>query len=65
VREDFPFGAITEVDHGHCSECGVKLPLEFIELLKETQCNKIIRCEVCGKILYLPEVDVVSPKQGR
>jgi predicted nucleic acid-binding Zn-ribbon protein len=53
VREDFPDGAITEVDHGHCGNCGVKLSLEAVELLKETKGDAIIRCEICGKILYL------------
>ncbi|BAL81292.1 zinc ribbon domain-containing protein [Caldisericum exile] len=53
IREDFPDGAITEVDHGHCGNCGVKLPIEFVEFLKETKGNKILRCEICGKILYL------------
>ncbi|MGC9100289.1 MAG: zinc ribbon domain-containing protein [Caldisericum sp.] len=53
IREDFPDGAISQVDHGHCGNCGVKLPLEFIEFLKETKGDKILRCEICGKILYL------------
>jgi len=55
IRSDFPYGAIEEVDHGHCGNCGVRLPLETLELLQETKGNEIIRCEVCGKILYIPE----------
>jgi len=55
IREDFPFGAIATVEQGYCGNCGVKLPLEFIEHLRETKGNAILRCEICGKILYLKE----------
>ncbi len=56
IKESYPEGAIAIVDHGFCSNCGVQLPLETLEELKKGKGDKIIQCEVCGKILYFPEI---------
>ncbi len=55
IKENFPYGAIATVDEDACSNCGAILPLEVLEELKEGKGEKIIRCEVCGKILYFPK----------
>jgi predicted nucleic acid-binding Zn-ribbon protein len=55
IKENFPFGAITTVDDGTCSNCGALIPLEMLEELKTGKGDHIILCEVCGKILYYPE----------
>jgi len=55
IKENYPEGAITTTDHGSCKNCGVQLPLETMEELQKSEGDKIIQCEVCGKILYFPE----------
>ncbi len=55
IKESYPEGAITTIDHGFCSNCGVQLPLEVLEELEKGKGDRIIQCEVCGKILYFPE----------
>ncbi len=55
IKQNFPYGAIATVDENACSNCGAVLPLEVLEELKEGKGEKIIRCEVCGKILYFPK----------
>lgn len=55
IKENYPEETITTTDHGFCKNCGVQLPLEIAEELKNGEGDKIIQCEVCGKILYYPE----------
>ncbi len=55
IKENFPYGAIATVEENACSNCGAVLPLEVLEELKEGKGEKILRCEVCGKILYFPK----------
>lgn len=52
VKEDFPHGAIAQVEQGYCGNCGSKIPLEVIEAFKKGTEEQIVRCEVCGKILF-------------
>ncbi len=54
IKSSFPYGAIAPVMQDACSNCGAMLPLEVLEALKESKGEKLIRCEVCGKILYFP-----------
>lgn len=56
IKESYPEGAIATVDHGFCGNCGVQLPLEVLEELEKGKGDRIIQCEVCGKILYFPEM---------
>ncbi len=55
IREYFQSGAIALVDHGFCGNCGVKIPSQILEELVESKGNVIIQCEICGKVLYVPE----------
>ncbi|MEA3313743.1 MAG: hypothetical protein U9Q18_05140 [Caldisericota bacterium] len=55
IKENYPEETITTTDHGFCKNCGVQLPLEISEELRKGKGDKIIQCEVCGKILYYPE----------
>ena len=55
IKESFPYGAISSIEDDACSNCGAVLPLEVLEELKESKGEKLIRCEVCGKILYFPD----------
>jgi len=55
IKENYPEETITTTDRGFCKNCGVQLPLKIAEELKKGGGDKIIQCEVCGKILYYPE----------
>jgi predicted nucleic acid-binding Zn-ribbon protein len=55
TKKDFPHGAIALVELGCCSNCGAEIPLEIIEDFRDGHSDNIIRCEVCGKILFYPE----------
>jgi len=63
IKKDFPHGAIALVNQGHCLNCGAEIPLEVIEDFKDGQSDKIVQCEVCGKILYYPDNYKISPSK--
>lgn len=47
--------ALAQVGDGICSGCNIKVPSYQVEDIKK---NKIVHCESCNRILYIPEIDI-------
>lgn len=65
IRESFQTGAISQIDDGFCGSCGVRIPAETLEALMESKGDRIVRCEICGKILYVPQSPLSSSEHNQ